>query len=110
MLAARAPCVLKLPLAPARAAHRDAVERVIPLAASTNKPLRVASTVSSMPERELPQPGEVWVKRKTGERFEVWSSFPRWVIVYPLREGNRRQVHVITNNFLQEYVAEADAG
>ena len=50
-----------------------------------------------------PQPREIWVKRKTGERFEVWSAFERWVIIYPERSGNRRHVHVITHNFLQEF-------
>jgi hypothetical protein len=55
-------------------------------------------------DRELPEAGTVWTQRKTGERFEVWDSFPRWVIVYPLRPGNRRPVHVITHNFFQEFV------
>lgn len=53
-----------------------------------------------MPDQPLPESGEIWIKRKTGERFEVWSSYPRWVIVYPLRDGNRRSVHVITNKLL----------
>jgi hypothetical protein len=64
---------------------------------------------SGMPDQPLPEYGEIWVKRKTGERFEVWSSHPRWVIVHPLRDGNRRPVHVITNNFFQEFVRDADA-
>jgi hypothetical protein len=50
-----------------------------------------------------PEPREIWVKRKTGERFEVWNVFERWVIVYPERGGNRRPIHVITHNFLQEF-------
>ena len=52
-----------------------------------------------MPEREMPERGEVWVKRKSGERFEVWAAYPRWIVVYPLLDGNRRPIHVITNNF-----------
>jgi hypothetical protein len=56
-----------------------------------------------------PEPREIWVKRKTGERFEVRSVFERWVIVYPERSGNRRPVHVITHNFPQEFLpAEED--
>lgn len=50
---------------------------------------------------KYPDPREIWIKRKTGERFEVWSVFERWVIVYPEHGGNRRPVHVITHNFLQ---------
>lgn len=56
-----------------------------------------------MSELRLPEPGESWTKRKTGERFEVWAVYPRWVVVYPERAGNRRPVHVITHNFLQEF-------
>jgi hypothetical protein len=55
-----------------------------------------------------PEPREIWIKRKTGERFEVWSVFERWVIVYPERSGNRRPVHVITHNFLQEFLPAED--
>jgi hypothetical protein len=36
-----------------------------------------------------PERGEIWVKRKTGERFEVWSVHDRWVIVYPERSGKQ---------------------
>jgi len=61
-----------------------------------------------MPEREMPERGEVWVKRKSGERFEVWAAYPRWIVVYPLLDGNRRPIHVITNNFFQEYVLDAE--
>jgi hypothetical protein len=57
-------------------------------------------------DKRLPEPGETWVRRKTGERFEVWDAFPRWVIVYPHRAGNRRPVHVITHNFFQEFEPE----
>lgn len=52
--------------------------------------------------------GEVWVKRKSGERFEVWAAYPRWIVVYPLLDQNRRPIHVITNNFFQEYVLDAE--
>lgn len=55
----------------------------------------------------MPAKGEVWVKRKTGERFEVWATGPRWITVYPLRGGNRRPVDVVTHNFFQEYVPAA---
>jgi hypothetical protein len=59
-----------------------------------------------VPERELPEPHTIWVKRKTGEHFEIWGAGPRWVTVYPLRPGNRRPVDVITHNFFQEFVPE----
>jgi hypothetical protein len=61
-----------------------------------------------MADRPLLAEGEIWTQRKTGERFEVWSAFPRWVIVYPLRAGNRRPVHVITHNFFQEFIPAED--
>jgi hypothetical protein len=52
----------------------------------------------------MPEPGEIWQRRKTGELFEVWSVYERWVVVYADRPGNRRPVHVITHNFLQGFV------
>jgi hypothetical protein len=61
-----------------------------------------------MPDRPLPESGEIWIKRKTGERFEVQSSYPRSVVAYPLQAGNRRPIHVITNNCFQEFVPDND--
>jgi hypothetical protein len=60
-----------------------------------------------MVEKPLPEPGQTWIRRKTGERFEVWAVSPRWVVVYPLRAGNRRPVDVIAHNFGQEFEPEA---
>jgi hypothetical protein len=65
---------------------------------------RSRRNLSPVTDRELPEEGEIWEKRKTGERFEVWDTSPRWVTIYPLRAGNRRAVDVITHNFFQEYV------
>jgi hypothetical protein len=61
-----------------------------------------------MTDRPLPSEGEIWTRRKTGEQFEVWGAYPRWVIVHPLRGGNRRTLHVITHNFFQEFVLAED--
>jgi hypothetical protein len=56
--------------------------------------------------RVSPEPGETWIRRKTGERFEVWGVSARWVDLYPHRPGNRRPIDVITHNFLQEFEPE----
>ena len=61
-----------------------------------------------MDERPLPQEGEVWVKRQTGDRFEVMYAYPKMVGLRPLRPDRTRPVQMRPNNIFQEYVPEAD--
>ncbi|MDA0164112.1 hypothetical protein OM076_27815 [Solirubrobacter ginsenosidimutans] len=59
-----------------------------------------------MNEDALPEPGEVWVKRKTGERYEVMYAFPKMVGLRPLRADRTRPVQFRPNNLFQEYSPE----
>jgi hypothetical protein len=59
-------------------------------------------------EVPLPDAGEVWIKRKTGERFEVMWAFPKMVGLRPLREDRTRPIQLRPNNLFQEYEPESD--
>jgi hypothetical protein len=61
------------------------------------------ATLVAMAEQALPAEGEVWVQRKTGERFEVMYAFPKLVGLRPLRRDRTRPIQLTPNNLLQEY-------
>jgi hypothetical protein len=67
-------------------------------------PSRASGRPASSPAMKHPERGEIWIKRQTSERVEVWTVNQRWVTIYPQRSGNRRPVDVITHNFLQEFL------
>jgi hypothetical protein len=49
----------------------------------------------------------VWIKRNTGEGYEVTYAFPKMVGLRPLRADRTRPVQLGPNNLFQEYEAES---
>jgi hypothetical protein len=48
------------------------------------------------------------IKGRTTSTEVTASGLLLWIIVYPLRDGNRRPVHVITHNFLRSSPRDAE--